>query len=367
MQILLLEPFFTGSHQHWAEALQQVSQHEVQILSLPGRYWKWRMHGGAISLAREFINGNGQPDLIVATDMLDLSTFLALSRDRLAQVPSLLYFHENQLTYPWSSGDPDPALKRDRHYGFINITSALAATEVWFNSDYHQKVFLAAATTFLQALPDFQELDIVNQIGNKSKVMPLGVDLFRFDNLKVPSMGPATLLWNHRWEQDKNPELFFKVLFRLAAEKIDFRLIVAGESFRKNPSIFAEAKKRLAKQIIHFGYVDNFSEYAKLLWKADIVPVTSNQDFFGVSAVEAIYCNCFPLLPNRLAFPGHIPEEVRTIHLYENEEDLYHKLKQAIQSIAEIRAHSYQHFVSRYDWRNLSTVYDEAFDLIKTK
>ena len=141
MKILLLEPFFAGSHQRWAEELQQASAHEIKILSLPGRHWKWRMHGGAISLAREFLTGEWSPDLILATDMLDLSSFLALTRQRLAKVPSILYFHENQLTYPWSASDQDVHLKRDRHYGFINLNSALVADAVWFNSSYHQEAF----------------------------------------------------------------------------------------------------------------------------------------------------------------------------------------------------------------------------------
>ena len=37
-------------------------------------------------------------------------------------------------------------------------------------------------------------------------------------------------------------------------------------------------------------------EYAKWLWKADIIPVTSNQEFFGASVMEAIYCNTWPIL-----------------------------------------------------------------------
>jgi len=49
MKILLVEPFFVGSHASWAKGYQQFSQHDVEILSLPGRHWKWRMYGGANS------------------------------------------------------------------------------------------------------------------------------------------------------------------------------------------------------------------------------------------------------------------------------------------------------------------------------
>ncbi len=61
------------------------------------------MQGGAVTLAetgaRAAMDG-WTPDLIVATDMVNLPAFLALTRDRFARVPVLLYLHENQLTYP---------------------------------------------------------------------------------------------------------------------------------------------------------------------------------------------------------------------------------------------------------------------------
>ncbi len=55
MKILILEPFFSGSHRQWAEGYQRHSRHEVEILSLKGRHWKWRMFGGAVSLANDFM------------------------------------------------------------------------------------------------------------------------------------------------------------------------------------------------------------------------------------------------------------------------------------------------------------------------
>ena len=55
MKILYIEPYYTGSHQQWIEAYQRYSSHKIDILSLPGNKWKWRMHGGAVSLANKFI------------------------------------------------------------------------------------------------------------------------------------------------------------------------------------------------------------------------------------------------------------------------------------------------------------------------
>ena len=43
--------------------------------------------------------------------------------------------------------------------------------------------------------------------------------------------------------------------------------------------IFDKAKEVLGSNIVQFGFCQSFDEYAKWLWKADILPVTSNQDF----------------------------------------------------------------------------------------
>src|SRR3954466_7841381 len=100
MKILLLETFFTGSHKKWAEDFKCFSQHEIEIFSLSGSNWKWRMYGGAISLASKasfFEKDLGKVDLILATDMIDLNLFLSLTRKWSHNIPTAIYFHENQL------------------------------------------------------------------------------------------------------------------------------------------------------------------------------------------------------------------------------------------------------------------------------
>ena len=92
----------------------------------------------------------------------------------------------------------------------------------------------------------------------------------------------------------------------------DFGLVILGENFSKSPKVFEESKKEFVNQIVHWGYVDSFEEYAKLLWKSHIIPVTSNQEFFGGSVMEAIYCGVWPILPNRLTYPELLPSEMHS-------------------------------------------------------
>jgi glycosyltransferase involved in cell wall biosynthesis len=364
MNILILEPYFTGSHAAWAEEYARRSRHDVKILSLPGRHWKWRMHGGAITLARRFSASGYRPDLVLAGDMLDLTTFLALARPRMTGVRTAVYFHENQLSYPWSQTDADPGHGRDAHYGFINVASALAADAVIFNSEYHRSSFLDAIGPFLEAFPDHTEPGVPESIRAKTHVLHLGLDLESFDPHRTrPAPGdPPLILWNHRWEYDKNPDEFFRALFRLHDEGLDFRLALLGESFTEKPPIFEEAAIRLVSRIVTSGYVEDFATYAAWLWKADILPVTSIHDFFGASVVKAIYCNCYPILPRRLVYPEHIPPTCRDDHLYADFEDLVTRLRQRITDIAGTRQIKTRHFVSHYDWGIMCPFYDRFFE-----
>jgi glycosyltransferase involved in cell wall biosynthesis len=232
---------------------------------------------------------------------------------------------------------------------------------VFFNSAYHQASFLSALPSFLQQFPDHRELALVDSIRDKSEVLPLGMDLRSIDKVSpLKSSSSPVILWNHRWEYDKNPELFFETLFKLKAAGQDFKLVVLGEAFRHSPKIFKTAQKELVDHILHFGYAETRHQYLQWLRLSDILPVTSQQDFFGGSVVEAIYAGCYPLLPERLAFPEHIPLAKRSVHLYDGDQDLLIRLQEVLPKITHLKQNtSYRNFVAHYDWRILASDYDQ--------
>jgi len=360
VKILLLEPYFGGSHKQWGEGLIAHSAHSFYVYSLPDSHWKWRMHGAAVSFATRFMEDDLIPDLILCSDMLDLSTFLGLTAAKSGGIKTMIYFHENQLSYPWSPTDQDVDKQRDNHYKFINYTTALAADWVFFNSAYHQQSFFSALIPFLNAFPDHQNVASIEKIKEKSSVLDLGIDLKKLDKYKKEKEEELPiLLWNHRWEYDKNPELFFNTLFELKEEGVQFRLIVIGKAYNKSPKIFKQTQEVLKEETLHFGYVNSVEEYAAFLWQADILPVTSNQDFFGGSIVEAMYCDCLPLLPNRLSYPQHIGDSGDS-YLYDTDEAFKSKLKKMILDAGKEET-SLRDTVARYDWRNMIETYDECF------
>lgn len=356
MRILFLNPFASGSHAAFAEGLQRHSRHEVQLLSLPGLSWRWRMRGGALALAR-MAGEQPRPDLLLSTDMLDLAGFLALTRRWSANIPTLLYFHENQLTYPLP-----PGRERDLSFAFINYLSAQAADEVVFNSAFHRDEFLAALPGLLGRYYDYQELAGIEQVRHKSSALAPGLDLARLDAYRSERLdGPPTVVWNGRWEYDKAPTVFFAAVESLLARGHDFRLVLAGEPIDRHQAEFVALRERLGSRLLHFGYAEP-ADYARLLWQADIVVATAIQEFFGIGVVEAIYCGCVPILPRRLNYPALLPAPLHQHCLYDDFGGLLRQLESALHNLHVLRALPLRQAVARFDWQQMAPAYDALFD-----
>jgi len=283
----------------------------------------------------------------------------------------VLYCHENQLTYPLQAGE-----KRDLAYPMINWLSMLAADRVLFNSQFHQDSWFRALPNMLKHFPDCSHLPLVRGVQAKAQVMPVGVDLRALGSaaaegtLHDTSSGVGSsaggesaplILWNQRWEYDKNPATFFRALDELVARDLPFRVALAGSNVRQQPAEFDAARKRLGDRVVHFGRADR-DTYRHLLWEADIVVSTAFHEFFGIAVVEAIYCRTFPVLPRRLAYPELLTEEARALCLYRDFEGLVTKLAWALTHPAAARqtAERLASSVARFDWPKMAPVYDEV-------
>jgi len=299
MNILALEPYYGGSHKAFIDGLSKASRHTWTLLRLPAHKWKWRMRHSAItfaSQAAELMEKRQSWDLLFCSDMLNLAEFAALAPAEMTCVPKVIYFHENQLTYPVRVED-----ERDYQFAMTNLTGALAADAVWFNSQYHLDSFLDALAKFLKSMPDHQPLEAIEKIRAKSSVYPPGIADFPARKAREP--GPLRILWAARWEHDKNPESFFEALEILKDRNVSFRLSVIGQSFRDRPAVFEQAHCSFQNLIDYWGYQQSRDDYECALCEADVVVSTANHEFFGISVVEAIAAGAYPLVPNRLSYP----------------------------------------------------------------
>jgi len=121
MNVLALELWYGGSHRNFFKGLTENSRHDIRLVTMAARFWKWRLHGGAHTLARktrQLVESGFTPDVVLASSMVNVPAFLALARRELPGVPLLYYLHDNQLTYPLPEEE-----KRDLSYAHINYLS----------------------------------------------------------------------------------------------------------------------------------------------------------------------------------------------------------------------------------------------------
>ena len=133
-RLVLVNSYSAGSHALWERGLEEhlpklgerpEEVWSVDVVRLPGRHWKWRMHSAGWTMVQRMKESGQlkQPvDVFLVTDMLDVGQFRAALPAEHRSTPIALYFHENQLTFP---DHPErPPLEWDRHYAFLNLTSA---------------------------------------------------------------------------------------------------------------------------------------------------------------------------------------------------------------------------------------------------
>lgn len=359
-RVLLLSPYHGGSHSAFAGGLAAHSRHTLVLLTLPARFWKWRLRGAAIVLA-ERARRLDRPDVILATDMMNLAEFRALSG--LADVPCVLYMHENQLCYPLPAHD-----RPDAGFGLVNIASALAADLVVFNSRFHRDAFFRTLPDFLRAMPDCPLPSApLRRLREGCRVLPVGCEIRHLRGMagprteEEPSPEGPVILWNHRWEFDKAPERFFEVLARLDESGHRFRLALIGENAQVEPRPFLMARERYGPRVVRFGWVPDRDDYARLLGRADVVVSTARQENFGVSVVEAVACGAWPLLPARLSYPEILPREWHETCLYRDPDELADRLGALLRDglPARDRRAAVSRAMDRYDWTALIGTYDD--------
>lgn len=363
MRLLALEPYFAGSHRAFLDGWREHSAHAWTMLTLPGHKWKWRMRHASFTLAEEINRRYEQGerwDILFASDMVNLAELLGLARKALTDCPVIAYFHENQLTYP--AVNPQ---ERDFHFTMTNLATAAAADQVWFNSEYHRREFLAELPRFLRRMPDNPPLAWVEQVARRSSVYPQGIMPPRMRPPRAP--GVIRILWAARWEYDKNPDDFFAAIRRLRDRGIEFRISVIGQKYESVPPVFATARDEFVDRIDRWGYQERCADHEQSLLQADVIVSTAVHEFFGVSVVEAAAAGAFPVLPNRLAYPEIFPPSLYPDFFYDGSvndlavklEALAHRLGQAgsVWPSTQLPAAS---ALRRFFWPELAPELDQA-------
>ncbi|MEX2131849.1 MAG: DUF3524 domain-containing protein [Pseudohongiellaceae bacterium] len=313
--ILLLSAYDARSHRQWRGSLAEMfPDYAWTQLSLPPRHFNWRIRGNSLSW------GFGQRplltekfDLLIATSMVDLSSLRGFVPP-LAQIPTMVYCHENQFVYPASNAQYSSVEPR-----LTSLYTVLCADQVVFNSSYNRSTFIEGAEQLLNLFPDYVPAGLVTVL-QQSRVIPVPLPSACQTSLahhRIDSK-PACLqvVWNHRWEYDKGPMLLLAIANAIAARSLPICLHVAGESFRRQPEefqlvgqIMQQHCRRLKLEPPQFGFIPTAQDYYRLLSSCDVVLSTALHDFQGMAMLEAMTCGCTPLAPERLVYPEYLPPD----------------------------------------------------------
>ncbi|XP_074450574.1 tRNA-queuosine alpha-mannosyltransferase isoform X6 [Larus michahellis] len=387
MSVLLIEAFYGGSHKQLMDLLQEELREDCVLWTLPAKKWHWKARTAALYFMQT-VPASTNYRILFASSVLNLAELAALRPD-LAKLKKVLYFHENQLVYPVQK-----CQERDFQYGYNQVLSwfmpehKLARLEkvigVKSNGDAYRSEGLPGqqksralmktsdarresglceaqpglCTTQHEGPPSpltaparlgtSEASESTNPCQEEDK-QHLTFNLGNISSGRDYQQRPLHVAWPHRWEHDKDPETFFKVLLKLKEKDLPFHVSVLGEAFTEIPDIFAEAKKALGSSVLHWGYLPSKEDYFQALCMADVVISTAKHEFFGVAMVEAVYCGCYPLCPKALVYPEIFPAE----YLYSTPEQLFKRLQNFCKRPDIVRKHLYKGETAGFSWAAL--------------
>jgi len=353
--ILVLEPYYGGSHKSFLHGLQAHLPFDFTLVTLPSRKWKMRMQLAAPWMAErviKLVQAGNSFDAILCSTFIDAATLRTMLYKEGIKLPLVIYFHENQFAYP-------NQIKDAGIYQFtaLNFTSALAADRIAFNSRYNYETFFHGVHAYLKKAADMEVRYLEDGLREKSIVLHPGIEINQpAPDLKTVQYDVPVIVWNHRWEHDKDPETFFHALDALSKLGVDYKVIVLGQHFERCPTVFAQAAEKLKEHIIHIGFVEDRKEYLKLLIQSDIVVSTARHEFFGLAVLEAVSCGCYPLVPNRLSYKELFPSSFR--YPEGKFQDSLHKL---LENFVPLSKQDVDSLITPYYWSSLVDDYVRWF------
>jgi len=286
--IWLLSAYHADSHAWWSDWLTQETPFDWKLFTLSGRHFRWRIRGNP--LAWMDMLPTPPPSAIVATSMVDLATLRGIRRD-LSAIPTLLYFHENQFAYPVSAGQHnsvDPQM--------VQIYSALSADRLAFNSGWNRDSFFAGISSLCRRLPDHCPDNLGERLNPSSEILPVPIR-----SIESGPKDNRLILWNHRWEYDKSPELFADAIALLEQQGIPYRLALLGPRPVNTPAALSRIRETAGEKILADGEVSR-EEYCHWLARSSIVASTATHEFQGLAVLEAVSAGAVPLVPDALCY-----------------------------------------------------------------
>lgn len=243
---------------------------------------------------------SGHIDVLFTSEAMNLASLYMLAPD-LAARPSVVYFHENQL--------PPPNLEFDGPLDLVNLNTATAASEVWFNSTFHLKRFLTRGSALVARHRELASHNPMGAITGKARLVTPPLDLGYVGSVRSaysqPAREPGTIFVETR---DADVDFLNTALDLLQRSGRKFRLITVGPV----KQLATNWERTTIREIDEPAQVLGMMQSTVLL----SVKPTATSDYL---CVRGMLSGCRPVVPGDGVYPELIPQSLHALALYRDE------------------------------------------------
>jgi hypothetical protein len=297
LDILAVEPFYGGVRRATLESAMRCSRHRWTLFKLPPRRIERRLSTAAIWFAEQLSrHWAGRVDLLFTSEAMNLADLLRLETSLVAK-PSVVYFHSNQLP-PEDRTSPGPL-------ELVNLGTAAAATEVWFNSTFHLKSFFGRATALVRRHPELSTQDPLKGLVMKSRLMPPPVDCGLVDDVRAHEPVERERRQIFVETRDADVALLNAALLALKERGEEFELVTVGPADGLSPDL----PRRTLSETDEIGQI-------RAMLSSGVVLSTKRNAASDAMLLRALSAGCRPVLPADGVYPEILPRKMHASCLY---------------------------------------------------
>jgi hypothetical protein len=296
--ILALEPYYGGERRAMLETIVRHSRHRWTVLRLPPRRIERRLAAAAQWFAEQLSrHGVGKVDVLFTSEAINLPDLLRLMPE-LGTRARVVYFHDHQL--------PQEGQRVASPLHLVNLSTAGAANEIWFNSLFHLRTFLRRASALVDAHPELAARNPLPELTGKAQVMPPPVDFARDGDLladNFPPREPRTVLVHTRESEIETLNAGLGVLER-RGERIT--VLAIGDADRldiQRPRVTVPENDEAA--------------VTRALYQAGVYLSCRARPLADVLAVRALNAGCWPVFPKAGVYAELLPRSMHALCLYD--------------------------------------------------
>jgi hypothetical protein len=302
LDILALEPFYGGVRRAMMEAITRCSRHRWTVLKLPARRIERRLTAASYWFAEQLTrHGMGKIDLLFTSEAINLADLYRLLPQMMKR-PSVVYFHSDQL--------PSPQARNMLPTDLVNLNTAAAATEIWFNSLFHLRSFLSRAGALVQRYPELATRNPMPELTAKAQILYPPLDQGALRQLSGQSIDRVrrSIVTD---TVDADMKLLSGAFGVLGRRGETFQLYAIGGGADMPSDI----------QCTMLSPMDDVG-IAKAMMGSSVYLSTRVDAPADHWAVRALLAGCWPLFPQSGVYRELIPEILRSSCLYDGPPDI---------------------------------------------